>query len=43
VTAYVEGDELAADRARSAAAALLDSAGQAHADEVANRAADRLQ
>ena len=43
VTAYVEGDELAATRARSAAAALLDCAGHAHSDEVPSRSADRLQ
>jgi AcrR family transcriptional regulator len=43
VTAYVEGDELAATRARSAAAALLDCAGQAHRDDAPNRSADRLQ
>jgi AcrR family transcriptional regulator len=43
VTAYVEGDELAATRARSAAAALLDCAGQAHRDDVPSRSADRLQ
>ncbi|MBV8993869.1 MAG: TetR/AcrR family transcriptional regulator [Pseudonocardiales bacterium] len=43
VTAYVEGDELAARRARSAAAALIDCAGQPHADDVPSRAADRLQ
>jgi hypothetical protein len=43
VTAYVEGDELAAVRARSAAAALLDCACQAAADQAPIRAADRLQ
>jgi AcrR family transcriptional regulator len=43
VTAYVEGDELAAARARSAAVALLDCACQAQATEVPSRAADRLQ
>jgi tetracycline repressor-like protein len=43
VTAYVEGDELAAVRARSAAAALMDCADQPHGDDVPSRAADRLQ
>jgi AcrR family transcriptional regulator len=43
VTAYVEGDELAAVRARSAAAALMDCAGQPHGNNVPSRAADRLQ
>src|SRR5206468_4251952 len=43
VTAYVEGDDLAAVRARSAAAALLDCASDAHRDDVPNRSADRLQ
>jgi AcrR family transcriptional regulator len=43
VTAYVEGDELAADRARSAAAALLECAHRPHGNEVANQAAGRLQ
>ncbi|TML98457.1 MAG: TetR/AcrR family transcriptional regulator [Actinobacteria bacterium] len=43
VTAYVEGDEHAAVRARSAAAALMDCARPAHCDDVPSRAADRLQ
>ena len=43
VTAYVEGDELAAVRARSAAAALMDCTDQPHGDDEPSRAADRLQ
>lgn len=43
VTAYVEGDELAAVRARSAAVALLDCAGHDHRVDAPNQAADRLQ
>jgi AcrR family transcriptional regulator len=43
VTAYVEGDELAAVRARSAAAALMDGTSQPHGDDGPSRAADRLQ
>jgi AcrR family transcriptional regulator len=43
VTAYVEGDKLAAVRARSAAAALLDCACQAAAGQAPIRAADRFQ
>ncbi|MGH3697723.1 MAG: TetR/AcrR family transcriptional regulator [Pseudonocardiaceae bacterium] len=43
VTAHVEGDQLAATRARSAAAALMECAGRDQADEVDSRAQDRLQ
>jgi AcrR family transcriptional regulator len=43
VTAYVEGDELAAVRARSAATVLMDCAGQRHGNDVPSHAADRLQ
>lgn len=43
VTAHVEGDRLAATRARSAAAALLDCADHPGDRDRGSRSADRLQ
>ncbi|MGH3823545.1 MAG: hypothetical protein ACRDRA_12065 [Pseudonocardiaceae bacterium] len=43
VTAHVEGDPLAAARARSAAANLMERIGRGHADDASSRAAERLQ
>lgn len=43
VTAHVEGDPLAATRARSAAATLMECADRGSADQGDKRAAERLQ